>query len=94
MPEPLDDAAVDAALAELDGWERDGAAIHKQFRFSDFKEAFGFMAHMALVSEKADHHPDWANTYNTVTVDLSSHDAGGITQRDLDWAAAADAAVS
>ena len=90
MPDPLDDAAIDAALAELDGWERDGDTIHKVFQFDDFSAAFGFMARMALVSEKADHHPDWSNTYNKVTVNLSSHDAGGVTQRDLDWATAAD----
>lgn len=93
MPDPLDDAAVDAALADLDGWERDSDSIHKVFRFVDFGEAFGFMARMALVSEKANHHPDWSNTYNTVTVNLSSHDAGGVTQRDLDWAAAANRVV-
>lgn len=90
MPEPLDDNAIDTALTELDGWAREGASIHKEFTFADFSEAFGFMARMALVSEKMDHHPDWSNSYNTVAVGLSSHDAGGVTQRDLDWAARAD----
>jgi 4a-hydroxytetrahydrobiopterin dehydratase len=90
MPEPLDDDSVAAAIARLDGWERDGQSIRKEFTFADFGEAFGFMARMALVSEKLDHHPDWSNSWNRVVVTLSSHDAGGVTQRDLDWAARAD----
>ncbi len=90
MPEPLDHDTVDAALADLDGWERQGDALHREFRFDDFVEAFAFMTRMAIHCEKSNHHPDWSNTYNTVTVTLSSHDAGGVTQRDLDWAAEAD----
>jgi len=70
------------------GWERAGDAIHRTFSFKSFVEAFGFMASAALVAEKMDHHPNWSNVYSTVDVTLWSHDVGGITQRDIDLAAA------
>ncbi len=77
-----------AALRELNGWEeaegRD--AIRKSFRFDDFNAAFGFMGRVALAAEKADHHPEWFNVYNTVEITLSTHDAGGVTARDIDLA--------
>lgn len=62
--------------------------LHRQLQFGDFSEAFAFMARVALLAEKADHHPDWANSWNTVTIDLVSHDAGGITDRDRSLAEA------
>lgn len=65
-------------------------AICKTFSFRDFSEAFGFMARVALVAEKADHHPDWRNVYRTVDVELSTHDAGGLTARDVALAEAMD----
>ena len=72
-------------LAQLDGWEdvagRD--AITKSFRFQTFNEAFGFMTRVALAAEKADHHPEWFNVYNRVDVTLSTHDAGGVTDKDV-----------
>ena len=73
------------ALAGLAGWrEADGRdAITKPFVFADFNEAFGFMTRAALVAEKMDHHPEWFNVYKTVTVTLSTHDAGGLTARDI-----------
>ena len=79
-----------------EGWalSEDGKALERSFRFKDFAQAFGFMAQMALVSEKADHHPEWFNVYNRVEVRLTTHDAGGLTARDLDWAARADAAFA
>ncbi len=82
----------DAALARLGGWQldSDGAAIRREFRFKDFSAAFGFMARVALAAEKAGHHPDWSNTYNRVTIALSTHDAGGITVKDIDLATAID----
>lgn len=74
-----------AAIARLDGWrevvERD--AICKEFRFKDFNTAFGFMSRVALHAEKADHHPEWSNVYNRVEVTLTTHDAGGVTQKDV-----------
>lgn len=74
-----------AALAKLPGWSefpgRD--AIARKFVFNDFNAAFGFMARVALVAEKMDHHPEWFNVYKTVDVTLSTHDAGGVTELDI-----------
>jgi 4a-hydroxytetrahydrobiopterin dehydratase len=61
------------------GWEVVDDHLHRELQFADFNEAFGFMARVALVAEKLDHHPDWSNSWNTVTVDVMSHQAGGIT---------------
>lgn len=76
---------AEAALAQLEGWSavagRD--AIRRDFAFASFNEAFGFMARVALQAEKLDHHPEWSNVYNRVSVTLSSHDVGGVTERDL-----------
>ncbi|HEY9828899.1 MAG TPA: 4a-hydroxytetrahydrobiopterin dehydratase [Stenomitos sp.] len=77
-------------LKTLEGWSIQGEKLHKQFQFTDFVSAFGFMASMALVSESMGHHPEWFNVYNKVTVDLTTHDAGGITTKDVDWAMAAN----
>lgn len=81
-----------AALAKLPGWRavegRD--AIEKTFVFADFGEAFGFMARVALAAEKMDHHPEWSNVYKRVTVVLSTHEAGGLTGRDVALAEAMD----
>lgn len=85
MPTPLNEADRAQALADLADWHpvegRD--AIHRTFTFKDFNEAFGFMARVALEAEKADHHPEWANVYRTVDVTLSTHDAGGLTAKDI-----------
>ena len=80
------------ALAGLEGWtEVEGRdAIRKRYTFADFNAAFGFMARAALVAEKLDHHPEWFNVYKTVDVTLSTHDAGGVTERDIALAAAMD----
>ena len=81
-----------AALAGLAGWrEAEGRdAITKTFAFADFSAAFGFMVRVALAAEKMDHHPEWFNVYKTVTVTLSTHDAGGLTARDIALAQAMD----
>ena len=73
-----------AALAELDGWsEVDGRdAIRRAFHFNNFSEAFAFMTRVALAAEKMNHHPDWSNVYDRVDIELSSHDLGGVTERD------------
>ena len=73
------------ALSQLDGWQDvDGRdAVTKTFRFQTFNEAFGFMTRVALAAEKADHHPEWFNVYNRVDVTLSTHDAGGVTDKDI-----------
>jgi len=69
-------------------WElaADGKSIHQSFKFKDFAEAWSFMTRVALVAEKMDHHPDWSNAYNKVEMTLSSHDAGGVTERDIQLA--------
>jgi 4a-hydroxytetrahydrobiopterin dehydratase len=89
----LEGAARKAALAALSEWrEVDGRdAITKKFVFKDFIQAFGFMTRVALVAEKADHHPEWFNVYRTVEVTLSTHDAGGLTEKDIALAKAMDA---
>ena len=93
MAEKLTGAARAAALAKLAGWnEVDGRdAITRRFTFKDFNEAFGFMSRVALVAEKRDHHPEWRNVYKTVDVVLSTHDAGGVTAKDIDLAKAMNA---
>ncbi|WP_119419832.1 4a-hydroxytetrahydrobiopterin dehydratase [Desertibaculum subflavum] len=84
-----------AALAGLPGWaEVQGRdAIAKSFRFADFNAAFGFMARVALMAEKLDHHPEWFNVYNKVDVTLSTHDAGGVTEKDVTLAGFIDKAA-
>ena len=85
-----------AALAQLPGWtlSREGKAIARTFTFADFSEAFGFMARAALLAEQADHHPEWFNVYNRVEVTLTTHDAGGLSTRDVAMAKAMDALVA
>jgi 4a-hydroxytetrahydrobiopterin dehydratase len=92
MAEKLSGQARRDALAKLPGWRNlDGRdAIAKTFDFADFNAAFGFMTRVALVAEKLDHHPEWLNIYKTVEVTLSTHDAGGVTDRDIKLAAAMD----
>ena len=75
-----------AALENLEGWDEQDGALHRGLTFADFSEAFGFMARVALIAEKMDHHPDWSNSWNKVDLAISSHDAGGITQQCIDFA--------
>ena len=93
MADRLTGDARRTALDSLDGWrEVDGRdAIAKTFTFGDFSEAFGFMARVALKAEAMDHHPEWFNVYRTVEVTLATHDAGGVTRKDIDLATAMDA---
>jgi 4a-hydroxytetrahydrobiopterin dehydratase len=88
MAERLSAEARKSALNGLPGWHEVGGreAITRTFVFRDFNEAFGFMCRAALVAEKSDHHPEWRNVYKTVEVVLSTHDAGGVTARDIDLA--------
>ena len=74
-----------AAIARLEGWRAadDRDAIEKEFRFKDFNVAFGFMSRVALYAERNDHHPEWFNVYNRVDVTLSTHDAGGVSDKDV-----------
>jgi 4a-hydroxytetrahydrobiopterin dehydratase len=90
MTQKLAGEARKAALARLKGWSETSGrdAITRKFVFADFNEAFGFMTRAALVAEKLDHHPEWFNVYKTVEVTLSTHDAGGLTERDIKLAEA------
>lgn len=85
MVQKLAGAARSQALSQLQGWTpiegRD--AIHKTFRFKDFNQAFAFMTRVALMAEKIDHHPEWANVYNQVDITLATHDVDGVTERDI-----------
>ena len=85
MVEKLAEDARRDALVTIDGWAEvsDRDAIQKSFRFKDFNEAFGFMGRIALMAEKLDHHPEWFNVYNQVDITLSTHDAGGVSERDI-----------
>ena len=80
-------AEVDAGLTGLPGWTVEQAKLHRAYKFPDFAHAMGFMATAAPKIEKLDHHPEWANVYNRVTIHLSTHDSGGITKKDLELAA-------
>ncbi|MDC7784182.1 4a-hydroxytetrahydrobiopterin dehydratase [Rhodoplanes sp. TEM] len=93
MTERLSPARRREALAGLPGWQdaEDRDAISKVFTFADFNAAFGFMSRVALAAEKLDHHPEWFNVYRTVSVTLSTHDAGGVTERDISLATAMEA---
>lgn len=93
MTERLTAEARRTALADLPGWSEVAGrdAIARTFVFADFNEAFGFMARVALVAEKSDHHPEWRNVYKTVEVVLATHDAGGVTRRDIALARAMNA---
>jgi 4a-hydroxytetrahydrobiopterin dehydratase len=77
---------ISAFIEELGEWRVENGKLHRDFVFSNFVEAFGFMTRVALVVEKADHHPEWFNVYKKVSVDLTTHEAGGITQKDFDLA--------
>lgn len=82
----LAESEIASGLSTLPGWSVLNGKLHKEFRFRDFSEAFGFMTRVALVAEQMNHHPDWANVYNRVTIDLVTHDEGGISRRDLEFA--------
>jgi 4a-hydroxytetrahydrobiopterin dehydratase len=91
----LSDAERDLALAKLPRWHLDAEhrSISQKFQFADFAEAFGFMTRIAILAEKADHHPEWFNVYNRVEIKLTTHDAGGISQRDIDLATVIDEVI-
>jgi 4a-hydroxytetrahydrobiopterin dehydratase len=91
MSAKLDEAALRDAVAGLEGWSLEAGKLHREYRFPDFVTAFGFMASVALVAESMNHHPEWQNVYGRVVVDLTTHDAGGITEKDLTLARRMDA---
>ena len=77
---------IEKALNQLEGWTVEEGKLHSKFQFSSFVEAFGFMSSVALVAESMGHHPEWFNVYNRVTIDLTTHDSGGITIKDVELA--------
>jgi 4a-hydroxytetrahydrobiopterin dehydratase len=85
-PRRLNETELGDVLRGLPGWELREAKLHKAFRFASFVEAFGFMASVALLAEGMNHHPEWFNVYNQVTIDLTTHDAGGISDLDVELA--------
>ena len=87
----LTDAEISAQLEGISGWTVEDEKLHKEFQFDSFVEAFGFMASVALIAESMNHHPEWFNVYNRVTVDLATHDAGGISALDFELAKKIDA---
>ncbi len=86
--EKLSDSDIEAALKTLDGWSmaEGRSAIEKSFKFKDFNEAWSFMSRVALLAEKMNHHPEWFNVYNRVDVTLTTHDADGVSERDVKMA--------
>ena len=86
----LSESEFKQALTEIDSWALVGDKICRDFEFKDFINAFAFMTKMALTSESMDHHPNWTNEFNKISVALTTHSAKGVTDKDLDWAAAAN----
>lgn len=86
MTEKLTDEALVTTLEGLPGWVLRENKLHRVLNFADFVEAFGFMSQVALIAERMNHHPEWCNVYKTVAISLTTHDAGGITQKDIDLA--------
>lgn len=84
--EKLSSEQIENELKNLDGWTVKNEKLHKDFQFDDFNQAFGFMTRAAMHIEKMNHHPEWFNVYNKLSVELMTHDAGGITQNDISLA--------
>ena len=82
----LSDEQIQAELNDLNGWSVVNGKLHKEFEFSDFNEAFGFMTRASMHIEKMNHHPEWFNVYNKLVIDLMTHDASGITENDINLA--------
>lgn len=91
MPIPLRTDEISQLSQQLPNWEMREGKLHRDFRFTDFVEAFSFMTRVALLAEKLEHHPEWTNVYNQVGIDLTTHDAGGVSQLDVELAQQIDA---
>ncbi len=87
----LESRDIEQKLKGLHGWTVANEKLHKEFQFEDFVQAFGFMSSVALIAQSMDHHPEWFNVYNKVTVDLNTHSAGGISDLDFEFARKVDA---
>ncbi len=84
---------INEKLKEMEGWDYEDGAIHTSFEFDDFKDAFSVMTRIAFEAETMQHHPDWSNVYNTLNISLSTHDAGGVTEKDFKLAKIIDGLV-
>jgi len=82
----LSEHEVAQGLSSLHGWSVSKGKLHREFQFKDFVQAFGFMCSVALIAESMNHHPEWSNVYNRVVIDLSTHDIGGLSNLDLEFA--------
>ncbi len=91
---PFTELQILSRLKDLEGWEYEDNAIHATFEFDDFKDAFSVMTRIAFEVEKINHHPDWSNVYNTLQISLSTHDAGGVTEKDFQLATIINGLVS
>lgn len=87
MPDRIDHEKAEHRLADVPGWGLSNGKLHRELEFNDFVDAFGFMSMVALLAEKMNHHPEWSNVWNRVVIDLSTHDAGGLSDNDFDLAA-------
>ncbi len=90
----LSEIEINMRLSTMQGWEYENNAIHTSLEFDNFKDAFTVMTRIAFEAERLNHHPDWANVYNTLSISLSTHDAGGVTEKDIELAKIIDALVS
>jgi len=93
-PRRLSEEEIELTLSQLAGWSIVGGKLHREYRFRDFVEAWGFLSSAALIVQQMDHHPEWFNVYSTVRVDLVTHDAGGISPRDVELARKLEALAS
>lgn len=84
--EKLTTPQIEARLKNLSGWTLEAEKLHREFKFKNFVQAFGFMTQAAILAEQMDHHPEWSNVYNRVVVNLTTHEVDGISQRDFDLA--------
>ena len=82
----LSEKEISVALQALTGWSLSNGKLHKEFKFRNFIEAFGFMSRVALIAERLNHHPEWYNVYGRVIIDLTTHDMGGVSTRDVEFA--------
>ena len=90
---PLSPEQISALASSLPAWTVVNGKLHRDFRFADFVEAFGFMAKVALIAEAMGHHPEWSNVWNRVTIDLMTHDTGGLSNLDVDLATRIDVVI-
>lgn len=93
MPSKLTESEIQSALRGLPGWSLAQGKLHREYKFADFVHAFGFMATAAIAIEKMNHHPEWSNVWNKVVVDLTTHDAGGISAKDIELAKLLDSLI-